>query len=240
MIDSFLFFNELDLLEIRLHSLKPYVRKFVIAESEQTFTGIKKPLNFQVNRERYKDFNIEYIIIPPSNLIGNEFETYSRKYLLDHLGDGDLNEIILLSDLDEIPDLKHYNGEEGIFRLPLYYYYFNCFTGLFLNVIFAKKRKNLCKYQYDVPYRKMYKKRKPIVGTGWHFSTLGSVKDIKYKIEASSHINYNTEEIKNKIKEYKANLIDPYRPKRQFVKQEPNGPQWLLDNRERYPKLWIK
>lgn len=240
MIDAFLFFNEFDLLEVRLNALAPYVRKFVIAEATQTFTGKPKPLNFLTQKDRYKEFNIEYNIIPPSNKTGDEFENHSRKYLLDHLGDGDPEEIILLSDLDEIPDLSDYKGQEGIFRLPLYYYYFNCFTGLYLNVVFAKKRKNLCKYEYEVRYRKIYKRKKPIVGSGWHFSTLSSVEDIKYKIEASSHTELNTDEIKNKVKENKENLKDLYKPGRQYTKQEPSGLQWLLDNKDKYPNLWLK
>jgi hypothetical protein len=238
MIDSFLFFNEFDLLEVRLNSLKPYIRKFVIVEATQTFSGKPKPLNFLKQKDRYKDFNIEYIIIPPSNLRGEEFEDYSRKYLVDNLGDGDGEEIVLISDLDEIPDLETYKEQDGIFRLPLYYYYFNCFTGLYLNVVFAKKRKNLCKYEYETKWRKMFKRRKPIVGTGWHFSTLGSKEDIEYKLSASSHTNLNTEEIRNRIEYSKQNLKDLYNG-RQYIKQDPSGPKWLLDNRERYPNLWI-
>jgi beta-1,4-mannosyl-glycoprotein beta-1,4-N-acetylglucosaminyltransferase len=237
MIDAFLFFNESDLLEIRLNSLKPYIRKFVIAEATQTFSGKPKPLNFDKNR--YKDFNIEYLIVPPSDLVNDEFENHSRKYLVDNLGDGDLEEIVLISDLDEIPDLSTYKGQEGIFRLPLYYYYLNCFTGLYLNVVFAKKRKNLCRYEYEVKWRKMFKKRKPIVGTGWHFSTLGSTKDIEYKIESSSHTNLNTDEIKNRIELSKENLKDLYKPSRQYIKQEPSGPEWLLKNKEKYD-LWLR
>lgn len=51
--DVFTFFNELDLLEIRLGILDPYVDFFVIVESTQTFSGTPKPLHFKENRDRF-------------------------------------------------------------------------------------------------------------------------------------------------------------------------------------------
>ena len=60
--DVFPFFNELDLLEIRLNILDPYVDYFVIVEADQTFSGNPKPLYFKENKERYKkwDHKIKY------------------------------------------------------------------------------------------------------------------------------------------------------------------------------------
>ena len=52
--DAFIFFNELDLLELRLNILNKYVDYFVIVEADETFTGITKPLYFAENRERFK------------------------------------------------------------------------------------------------------------------------------------------------------------------------------------------
>ena len=63
--DCFTFFNELDLLEIRLNTLKDVVDKFVIAEATRTHTGRPKELVFEKNRERFASFSdkIEYIIV---------------------------------------------------------------------------------------------------------------------------------------------------------------------------------
>jgi beta-1,4-mannosyl-glycoprotein beta-1,4-N-acetylglucosaminyltransferase len=63
--DIFSFFNELDLLEIRLNILDPYVDFFVLIESTKTFSGDTKPLHYQINKERYKKWNhkiIHYVI----------------------------------------------------------------------------------------------------------------------------------------------------------------------------------
>ena len=51
VIDVFPFFNELDLLEIRLNSLDPYVDCFILSEATKTFSGLDKPLYYQENKE---------------------------------------------------------------------------------------------------------------------------------------------------------------------------------------------
>lgn len=53
VFDAIIFSNELDLVEIRWNELKPYVTKFVIIESNSTFTGIPKPLYFASNHDRF-------------------------------------------------------------------------------------------------------------------------------------------------------------------------------------------
>jgi len=59
--DCFSFFNELDLLEIRLHELDPVVDKFVLVEASKTFQGKDKPLFYDENKERYKEFSEKII-----------------------------------------------------------------------------------------------------------------------------------------------------------------------------------
>jgi beta-1,4-mannosyl-glycoprotein beta-1,4-N-acetylglucosaminyltransferase len=56
VFDVFTFFNELDLLELRLEMLDPYVDKFVIVECVETFSGKQKPLHFQDNKERFSKY----------------------------------------------------------------------------------------------------------------------------------------------------------------------------------------
>ena len=57
IIDCFTFFNELDMLEFRLTELDPYVDKFVIIESTKTFTGEPKPLYYNLNKFKYKQWS---------------------------------------------------------------------------------------------------------------------------------------------------------------------------------------
>src|SRR5260221_407844 len=57
------FFNELDLLQIKLMELTGVVDRFVIVEANMTYTGIPKPLHFRENRERFAGFPIEHVVI---------------------------------------------------------------------------------------------------------------------------------------------------------------------------------
>ena len=65
IIDSFIFYNEIELLYYRLSILNEYVDKFILVESTQTFTGHKKPLFYLENRNMFDKFNdkILYVIV---------------------------------------------------------------------------------------------------------------------------------------------------------------------------------
>ena len=63
MIDTFIFYNELDLLEYRLHLLNEYIDYFVLVESTHTFVGNKKELYYNNNKERFKKYNDKIIHI---------------------------------------------------------------------------------------------------------------------------------------------------------------------------------
>ncbi|MCX6702002.1 MAG: hypothetical protein NTX96_02280 [Candidatus Zambryskibacteria bacterium] len=240
IIDCFTFFNELDLLEIRLHALAPYVDRFVLVESPITHAGNPKPLFFEENKDRFKDFNITHLVSPPMKGGSWEIEINQRGYILNGIKDADPEDIILVSDVDEIPDLKQYDGREGIFILDLFYYYFNCFTGDTIKGTIALKKKNIHILNLEIDHLRKYRRAtKEVVGKGWHFSVLGSPEQIKYKIESFAHQEFNNQKFKNEIEENRKNLINPYYPeqKKFFIKM-PSGPEWLLQNKEKYPDLW--
>jgi len=102
----FSFFNELELLEIRLNELYEKVDKFVILEAKQTFQGKPNPLIFQKNKHLFEKFldKIIYISIHKNLNTNNpwEIESYQRGQLSRWLKQCSLNDIILISDVDEI------------------------------------------------------------------------------------------------------------------------------------------
>lgn len=147
--DCFTFFNELDLLEIRLNTLAPVVDKFVIAESTRTHRGKPKPLLFESNKSRFSAFlpKIIYIkvedLLPEEEINKNPYErawineNRQRNALKRGLVNAAPNDIFLLSDLDEIPhpevvkalDSILCEGIRGVrFRMSAYYYYLNYFN----------------------------------------------------------------------------------------------------------------
>ena len=65
IFDCFTFFNELDILEIRLNEMAPMVDRFVLVEARKTFQGADKPLYFDQNKARFTPFldKIEHVIV---------------------------------------------------------------------------------------------------------------------------------------------------------------------------------
>ena len=112
IIDCFPFFNELDLLEIRLNELDSVVDKFVLVEAELTQSLLAKPLYFNQNKERFSQFlpKIEHVIIRREDCIDNngnlwKMENFQRDQIavgLQNIKPHE-NDIIMISDLDEIP-----------------------------------------------------------------------------------------------------------------------------------------
>ena len=73
IVDCFPFFNELDILEIRLNSLAPYVDRFVLTECNVTHSGNQKPLFFAENKERFKIRNKKIVFIVQFLFIANGY-----------------------------------------------------------------------------------------------------------------------------------------------------------------------
>ena len=148
--DCFMFSDEKMLLDLRLNTLNSYVDKFIIAEAKYLHNGKPKKLNFNIND--FSDFKnkIEYIIVKdqPTNIFVEEKdETFSQKedkkilnsinrdnYQREQLGNNlknlDDNDIIIISDLDEIPNLENINfynlgNKILIFKQKMFYYKLN-------------------------------------------------------------------------------------------------------------------
>ena len=112
LYDCFIFNNETDLLEIRLNILNDYVDYFVIVESEETFTGIKKKLVFDIkNYEKFKEKIIYGVIkkFPQDFKSAWQNESFQRNYILHLLDSATSEDFIIISDLDEIPNLENIN-----------------------------------------------------------------------------------------------------------------------------------
>ena len=151
--DCFIFFNELDILDLRLNILDPYVDKFVITEATHTFSGNEKPLVYQENISRFDKFQdkiIHNIVDMSPTHINNmqenvpgqhsqyadcwKRETRQRNAMICGLElFADLSDIVLLSDVDEvvnpnllidqIPFLNRSNFLR--FEMLAHYYYLN-------------------------------------------------------------------------------------------------------------------
>ncbi len=108
VIDCIPFFNELDILKLRLHILDPLVDRFVIEEATHTFSGLPKDLCFEKNREMFEDFlpKITYLVVDnsPEEISTHERDKFQKNALAKALTDASDEDVLILSDVDEIPN----------------------------------------------------------------------------------------------------------------------------------------
>lgn len=141
IFDAIIFSNELDILEIRWQELYPYVTKFVILESNTTFTGIPKPLFFASNRARYafaEDKIVHNVFAGRVATPGSHEDPFALEsaqrmamnYLLRQAGISN-GDILLVADTDEIPSphtlklLQWCDGIPPLMHLELRHYMYS-------------------------------------------------------------------------------------------------------------------
>ena len=226
--DCFMYFDEDVILDLRLNYLNPYVDKFVIVESKFTHSGKKKELLFDIKKFKNFENKITYLSIdhePEEIQIVNEQdnhidksskcifnatkrENYQRNYLSKGLEDVDPEDIILISDIDEIPNLekikfKSIKNKLIFFQQKIFYYKFNLCLNL-ENWVGTKvcKKKDLVSPQWirnikdrnypfwrlDILFSKnKYQNIYFVTNGGWHFSYLKNTKDIEKKLKSYLH-----------------------------------------------------
>jgi beta-1,4-mannosyl-glycoprotein beta-1,4-N-acetylglucosaminyltransferase len=208
--DCFMFFNELEILEIRLAELYDHVDHFVIVESEKTFRGQSKPLYFLENRDAFQKYEDKIIHIVISGLINTDpwkVEAHQRNQIMQGLTHCNAKDIILISDVDElirattIPLIK-----DALFKrkLPIircaqvyYRYYLNtldktCPNSAETVATTYEYLQNTCPEELR-RHRHFWEKSYPIIpNAGWHFTSIGGVERYAYKLGAFSHAEQDT------------------------------------------------
>ena len=228
IFDCFMYFDEDVLLDLRLNYLNSYVDKFVIVESNYAHNGKKRNLNFNIdNFKKFKNkitylvfdqepsgianfSNKDHIDITNSKYFLNaaKRENSQRNYILEGLKDAEPNDMILISDLDEIPNLEQNNLNEInnrliFFKQKLFYYKFNlmlesfewfgtkaCRKKLLLSPQWLRniKDKNYPLWRLDTIFsRTKYQDIYFVENGGWHFSYLKTAKNIEKKLMSYLH-----------------------------------------------------
>jgi len=228
IFDCFMYFDEEVVLDVRLNTLDQFVDYFVIVESTFTHRGDKRQLKF--NHENFKKFKdkIIYLIYDETS---NNIETVNdkdgeavnsgkyilnaalrengqRNYIQSGLKKADDDDIILISDVDEIPNLlkinfNQFNQKIILFKQDMFYYKFNlCIPNLKWTGTKACKKKDLINPQWlrnikdrKYPFFRLdtyfsdtkYISIKIIENGGWHFSNIKNAEQIKYKLKSYLH-----------------------------------------------------
>tara|TARA_B100001109_G_C18818877_1_gene453457 strand:+ start:244 stop:1125 length:882 start_codon:yes stop_codon:yes gene_type:complete len=224
IIDCTTYYSEDLMLDIRFNILNQFVDKFIIVEATHSHSGEKKTLNFNINNfPKFKD-KIEYLIIEnePEGIIKNAEDSsikrmnsllrieQSYNYILNALETVSEDDLICLSDNDEIPNLesKYFKDSKKdvfIFKQLFFYYKFNLFYDLmpWFGTKACKKKKlislswlrNLKNKKYpwwriDTYFSKTKQTNIQIVDDGgWHFTNLKTAEEIHKKLSNFGHHN---------------------------------------------------
>ena len=228
IFDCFMYFDEEILLDLRMNILDKYVDYFVIVESTFTHKGEERKLHF--NHKRFEKFENKIIYLvydeKPKDIkeilkndiepdISNKFiinallrENGQRNFIINGLKDADDDDYILVSDVDEIPNLEEVdfskiNQKILLFRQDMFYYKFNlnlpnfswtgtkgCKKRNFISPQWLRNIKDR-KYnflRFDTFFSKTkYMNIKIIDNGGWHFTNLKNAKEIEYKLKSYLH-----------------------------------------------------
>jgi len=245
IFDCTTFFNEKMIMDLRFNTLNPYVNKFIVVESIYSHSGQKKNLNFNIND--YPDFKnkIEYIVIKeePANIIKgdeliknphnkrlNSLKRIEQSYdnMIKGIDEAKEDDLILLSDNDEIPNLSSFSIEDlkktdyVIFKQLFFYYKFNLFYDRipWFGTKGCKKKKlknfstirNLKNKRYpfwrlDTYFSDIKQTNLKIIEKGgWHFTNIKTPDELFEKLSNFGHhdefelANLDLDKIKEKVK----------------------------------------
>ena len=228
IFDCFMYFDEEVVLDLRLNTLNEYVDYFVIIESEFTHRGEKRKLKFNHKKfEKFKNKIIYKVFSTPPEKIeiinnsdnekikGNKYimnaikrENGQRNFIEEGLYNAKKDDIILISDVDEIPNLAEIDFgklHEKIlmFRQEMFYYKFNLkLPGTIWTGTKGCRKKDLLSPQWlrnikDRKYSKLrldilfskkkYNSIKFIDNGGWHFTNIKTAEEIHHKLKSYLH-----------------------------------------------------
>jgi len=268
LYDCCMYFDEDLILDLRLNVLNEHVDKFIIAEATRDHSGKEKKLNFNYkNFSKFKD-KINYLVIDDlpinvkskkKNWDANHWrDQYQRNSLTRGFKNCDDNDLIMISDIDEIPDPKKLSE----FKIQNKYACFmqkNFQSKLNLLNITDKywMGTKICQKKYlkspqwlrDIktkkrPLWKFYKPKEPqlILDAGWHFSFLKKPKDIAKKIKAYSHQEFNKDDLidEEKIAMRIENQQDLFNRNIKYKKIniDASFPKYILENMNKFED-WI-
>ena len=258
IFDCFLYYDENLILDIRLHTLNKFVEKFIIVESKYDHQGNKKKLNFKIeNFNSFKD-KIIYLVIEkfPEKISNWDKENFQRNYISKGLHTALDEDYIMISDVDEIPDISKIkdlgNSKFTVFEQKMFYYKINIANKTHPNWYGSRicKKKYLKSPQWlrdqkvkKYPFWRFDKIQWNIIKNGgWHFSFLMSPKEIQKKISSYAHTEFNNDQYKNldRIKKKIDSRLDLFnRPIfYDLVKFDKTFPEYIYNNEDKF-KNWI-
>ena len=246
--DACIYYDEDILLDLRFNILDRYIDKFIVVESLFTHSGEKKRQNFKIENFSKFKHKIEYILLKenPKNIYeikendkkklnktidnANAREIYQRNAIEKGLNQIHENDWVIISDVDEIPNLENLNLDKVNNKIILFNQIFCCYKfNLFSKTInwygsrMIKKKhlknpqwlrdiksKRYSIFRADILFsNKKYRDIFFVDNGGWHFSYLKDAKGVEDKLKSiRHHVDFelnpvSTEKLENMIKDKK-------------------------------------
>tara|TARA_X000001036_G_scaffold179440_1_gene169941 strand:- start:3798 stop:4604 length:807 start_codon:yes stop_codon:yes gene_type:complete len=263
--DCFQYFNEDHIVDLRFNILNKFVDKFVIVESTVNHQGKPKKLSFDINNYRKFKNKINYIIVDdtPENIKkpheGGEslVEQHQRNSIMKGLKNANENDLVILSDVDEIPDLnklhEYDRNKYAVFSQKMFMYKLNLLNleenNWHGSKICLKKNFKSPQWLRDLKFKKYpfwridkTRNLQIIENGGWHFAYLQTPENISKKIKSFAHGEFNKNDITNeegiRLKIKKGQDIFERGFKLQKINIDEGFPEYILKNKE-YFKDWI-
>jgi beta-1,4-mannosyl-glycoprotein beta-1,4-N-acetylglucosaminyltransferase len=219
--DCFLFNDENHILEVRINELKDFVDYFIIIEFGENHQGKKK--GKKINKEILEKFKkkIRYYYFESFNkkLTVWEKENFQRNKINDGIFDAAPNDVIIVSDVDEIPILKNidfskinnqvfaFSQINSIYKLNLYREQVEwtgsklCLKKYLKSPQWLRSLKVHKKYNFlridKLLSKNYYRKFKIIKNGGWHFGWIRNIDEIINKLDSFAHTEFNNSKFKN-------------------------------------------
>jgi glycosyltransferase involved in cell wall biosynthesis len=259
VIDGFLFFNEFDILKLRLEYLRDVVDYFVICEGKYTFSGKEKPYYLNQIIDEFDDelknkiINVYY----EPDITGLDFshkdycdhdagfwklEEEQRNHI-SHISKGlfqfSFADVFMISDIDEIPrrelveHIKNKTFDDPLLataRCDNFYYNFLTYeNNTWAGTVFTTVGTALEK---GCNYLRSHSYEFPFFENGgWHFTYFGGVKQIQSKLESFSHQEYNNDQIKDE-----KNILTAIKTKTDILNRTHENKQFISYNFLNFPE----
>jgi hypothetical protein len=253
--DCFTFYNELNLLEIRLHELAPVVDFFVLVEAEQRFDLSKKPLYYQESQKSFENFKDKIIHIPLKRLKGHNLEecaVYQCNQIMKGIEKAKPDDKIIISDSDEIVSRKtieefewtnhpYYQTHIRPMRQNMFMFYVNWHWTTRWNgsvIVEYDTLKNLFKDPRTVRLKRRH--GKTASHAGWHFSQIGDNYDTYMRRTNSYHYEGVAVNYEQLIAAKRKGMLEVRKGQRKAVMVPityETHPKYLVDNQDKFPTL---
>lgn len=256
--DCFTYYNEIEILELRLRTLYDVVDFFVIVEADRTFSGKKREFHLAAHRAALSEFDdkIRYIQVTDMPQSQDEWvlQHFQRNCISRGLTDCAPDDLILVSDADEIPHpdavqklLTTSEGKGLLQKFPVafaqrtFYYYVNSIFNRLVTGPVAILFKNLTQPEH---MRTIRDRAPRIREGGWHFTYLGGPERIIKKIESLGHGEKNAckmltpEFVQTCLDKGSSGVHNAEGHQYLFVRLDESFPAYLPKLVEKYPYLY--